>query len=388
MRTVLTGGVAADEVLATNGAEATGRLPVWAWVVAGVLLLFACWVGMQVQLNQHGVDDFIGFYIGGQFARDGHLYDSTALAAAHQAVLGVERMDLSQPRAPYYYWLLSPLASLPYRTAYWVWFGMMLGASFLFVAVYPTTNRAMLIAASAISIPLAVAVGGQQDVSLVLLIFALAMRLHSRGRGLAAGLVMSLLSIKFHWFLLLPIPFVLRKEWRVLIGVAAGGAILLASSFLIAGGDWIIRWRRLTLVPVANSGLVNMPNLHGVLDGVAGSAWIEAVLTVCVVAMTFLAARQSRFNLSLAATMLGSMLLSRHSYLHDCAVLIPGLVEIICLVKSPVTRWLAIALLSPFPYFLPALLFEVRHGLVVVILIGATLASLCVAGGVRELARR
>ena len=86
--------------------------------------------------------------------------------------------------------------------------------------------------------------------------------------------------------------------------------------------------------------------------------------------------------------MLGSMLLSRHSYLHDCAVLIPGLVEIICLVKSPVTRWLAIALLSPFPYFLPALLFEVRHGLVVVILIGATLASLCVAGGVRELARR
>jgi hypothetical protein len=33
-------------------------------------------------------------------------------------------------------------------------------------------------------------------------------------------------------------------------------------------------------------------------------------------------------------------------------------------------------------------LFEVRHGLVVVILIGAILVSLCVAAGVRELARR
>jgi hypothetical protein len=131
-----------------------------------------------------------------------------------------------------------------------------------------------------------------------------------------------------------------------------------------------------------------MPNLHGVLDGVTGSAWIEAVLTICVVAMTFLAARQPRFSLALAATMLGGFLISRHSYLLDCAILIPGLVEIACLMKSPVARWLAIALLSPFPYFLPALLFEVRHGLLVVILIGAILVSLCVAAGVRELARR
>ena len=129
---------------------------------------------------------------------------------------------------------------------------------------------------------------------------------------MAAGLVFSLLAIKIHWFLLLPIPLVMRRQWRVIGGLAAGGAILLCMSFAVAGPDWIPRWWRSMIAdPMANFKPAIMPTLHGVVDGLPGAGILEAVLSVAVVIAACLVARRARFEISIAAAILGGFLISR-----------------------------------------------------------------------------
>jgi hypothetical protein len=153
------------------------------------------------------------------------------------------------------------------------------------------------------------------------------------------------------------------------------------------------------------------PNLHGLVAGWGHAGAWEVILSIAVVAAVVAVARRSGFEIAFSAGMLGSFLVSNHAYVHDCAVLIPGLVEIVSR-RSPrqparpaVLRgekglddrastasfgrgslsgvagngaaWgLAVTLLTPLPYFLPPLLIHIREGVVPAVLIGATLAAL------------
>jgi hypothetical protein len=128
-----------------------------------------------------------------------------------------------------------------------------------------------------------------------------------------------------------------------------------------------------------------MPNLHGLLEGWLG--W-EVALSLVVVAVVAVVGWRNGFELAFSGALLGSFLVSHHAYLHDCAVLIPGLVEIVTRMRRQPARpavlpwaatvaWgLAVTLLTPFPYFLPPLFIHIREGLVPVLLILALLALL------------
>jgi hypothetical protein len=129
--------------------------------------------------------------------------------------------------------------------------------------------------------------------------------------------------------------------------------------------------------PGVISNPAGKPNLHGVLAGVAHAGWWEVGLGLAVVLGVVVAGRRNSFELAFSGALLGSFLVSNHAYLHDCAVLIPGLVEIATRVKrQPLARWLAVTLLTPFPYFLPPLLVHIREGVVPAVLIGCTLLAL------------
>jgi hypothetical protein len=312
----------------------TPSLPAWSWIFVAIGFLFALVLGLQVRRNQHGVDDFNQFYTGATLVRTGHLYEMPAVLAQQRATVGVERPDISPSRLGFYYWLLIPLSRLPYATAYGTWSAIVIAAAVLFPLVYPAADRAALFAAGAVS----------------------------------------LLAIKFHLFFLLPIPFLLRRESRVLAGAATGGGILAAVSFAVAG-DWVPKYVRLISDTAVITGTINKPNLHGVLAGLAGSGVSEVVLSLVVIGVTLFAARNATFEISLAAAMLGSFLLSRHAFLHDCAILLPAHTYLAWRVRAVWTRAFAIALLTPFPYFLPPLMFEVRHGLAAAVLIAGTLGS-------------
>ncbi len=373
------------------------RLPAWLWILVALGFCFALGSGLQMQHNQHGVDDFDQFYVGARLVFSGHLYDLPAQLEMQRETVGVERPAVSSSRLPFYYAMLWPLGRLPYATARTLWFGLMILAAVGFVLVYPVggraplrdrrgsvsgsdaVSRAVLAAAVAVSLPLFAATFGQrQDLALLLLIIGVSLWLRARGHETAAGFVLALLAIKIHLFLLLPVALLMRREWRMTFGLAGGGVALLGISFAIAGQGWVREY----LALISNPGVISepggKPNLHGLVAGWPHAGAWEVFLSVLVVIATVFAARRWGFEIAFSAALLGSFLLSNHAYVHDCAVLIPGLVEIISRRQParPAARWLAIALITPLPYFLPPLLIPIREGVAPAILIAATLAAL------------
>lgn len=130
-----------------------------------------------------------------------------------------------------------------------------------------------------------------------------------------------------------------------------------------------------------------MPTLHGVLAGVSHAGAWELALGLIVVVGVVVAGRRNGFELAFSGALLGSFLISNHAYLHDCAVLIPGLVEVVTRTKrqaarppappaQPAAAILALTLLTPFPYFLPPMIAPIREGLVPAVLIAGLLGLL------------
>jgi hypothetical protein len=390
------------------------------WIIAGLGFCLALFSGLQMQKNQHGVDDFDQFYVGARLVFGGHLYDPAAQLELQRETVGVARAEVSSSRLPFYYAMLWPLGKLPYGTARAVWFGLMILCGVGFVWIYPfgkeglhpavaggavtsDTRRSVLAAAVLCSLPLfAATLGQRQDLALVLLIIAIGLWLRGRGMEGAGGFVWALLAIKIHLFLLVPVALVMRREWRMLFGLASGGVVLVGISFWAAGAGWVRQYVGLISDPGVISYPAGKPNLHGVLAGVAHAGWWEVVLGLAVVLGVVVVGRRNSFELAFSGALLGSFLVSNHAYLHDCAVLIPGLVEIVSRVKRQPARpavvrgaemvrggrngwgilaWgLAITLLTPFPYFLPPLLVHIREGVVPAVLIGCTLLALAAKG--------
>ena len=79
--------------------------------------------------------------------------------------------------------------------------------------------------------------------------------------------------------------------------------------------------------------------------------------------------------MALAATLLGSVLLTRHVYVQDCAILIGSLVTLMQSYASPVVRTCSIVLLLPIPY----LLIFIQGGAITAALFLMLLIALAVA---------
>ena len=104
-----------------------------------------------------------------------------------------------------------------------------------------------------------------------------------------------------------------------------------------------------------------MPNLHSLVANIPGRALVEFFLSLTVIAMVWRAVRRACFDVALAATLLGSILLTRHVYLQDCAILAGSLVTLFEQSGSPLVRNGALALLLPFGY----MFILIREGAVV-----------------------
>ena len=357
------------------------KLPGWLWVLATLGFCFALFSGLQMNKNQHGVDDFNQFYVGARLVFTHHLYDLPSQLALQRATVGVERPEVASSRLPFYYVLLWPLARLPYAAARTLWLGMMILAAALIPMVYPTRYRAVLAVTVWTSLPLfAATIGQRQDLTLLLLILAIGLRLRAEDGRFAAGLVLSLLAIKIHLFLLVPAVLVVRREWRMASGLFAGGLALVGTCFVAAGKDWMSQYLTWMSAPNAIAGTLGMPTLHGVLAGSSHAMISEILLSVAAILVTLIAARRTEFELAFSASMLGSFLLSRHAYLHDCAILIPALFEICFRARGALMRGMSIVMLTPFPYFLPALLLPIREGVFPVAMIAATSVGLAFSG--------
>jgi len=307
-----------------------------------------------------GRNDFLELYAGGQLAGSADLYNQASVRAAELRAIG--EYGLPFPRLPYYALLLKPLTWMPYHRAYAVWIVMMVAALAAFGMLWPHARPAGKWMLCCWSLPAWVSVFNGQDVALLLLWVALAVWLSRRGKEAAAGAVLALCASKYHLVVLVPLVILAQRRWRMAAGAAGTGAALLAVSFLVAGASWPREYWAALEGPGIQQAVSRMPNLYGLLRFLPfGLAW-QALATALVAGALFLAARRtSGFEGPLALALVGGLLVNPHTYLADCALLLPALTMTAGGADGSRRRISGIALATPIPWFLLELPFPLPN---------------------------
>jgi len=295
--------------------------------------------------------DFFNFYAAARlYVTQGGsaVYD---IALQRQAELEITGQDPSRfivlPyfHPPYYTLLISPLAFLDYRHAYYAMaaFNVLLAAALIAILVTTSLSvrgRGWLVAGAMIAgfFPLFVTVlQGQSDL-VVLVPLAAAYAAWARGRYEWAGAFSALALAKPQLLLLIPVLFIARRAWRALAafaGVLAGLGLLSIATFgvgavlgyLNAVSTWAVTGR----LPNTDQLVYTDPavySLRNILEAVPGGgkvvAFVILVLLLALVALS-LSWRPDKPRLDFALAIAASLVLSPHQNVHDLALLvIPG----------------------------------------------------------------
>ena len=326
------------------------RLPLAATCLLGLSIMGA-FLWSQRDWLIGGENDFAAFYSGAHLLGEGELYNTERLHENETRFLGDYARTHGYVRAPFHAVMLWPLTRLPYMTAFLVFEALSAAAFVAFIWLWPTPAFKMRLAFACFALPaFSCFVTGQDDLFLLLWI-AGAVLLHRKGRKFAAGALFSLCAMKFHLFLLTPVLILSRRAWTFGRGLLAGGATLTLVSFVAGGWAWPLEMLETSTNPDFTPNAHIMPNLAGVLNGVENALAWEMLIGVAIAIAFWFIARSSNFEYALAGSLVGGVLLSHHSYLADCALLIPAALVGLAEGKSPAVRLAGAALLTPITYF-------------------------------------
>jgi hypothetical protein len=328
------------------------RLLIATVCTAGALLNI--WVACNLCLPGawRGRNDFLGFYAGARLVGGPHLYDRDSVREEHLRAVG-ETGEIQFGRLPCFAFFLKPLEWLPYYRAAAIWEMLSAMAFLAFIALWPGAAPATRWLFCCWSLPAFVAVFGGQDDLILLLWIALSARLLRAGKPFSAGMVLALCSSKFHLFLLVPVVLLAQCRWRVLCGVSAGLAALLAISFGVAGPTWPWNFYQVLADVRISAGLSHMPNLHSMVAGAGQLALpVQIAATLALAAGMFLAARAARsLEAPLGVALMAGVLVGFHGYLADGALFLPGLMALSS-ATAAYARWPSLVLATPIPWAL------------------------------------
>ncbi len=167
-----------------------------------------------------------------------------------------------------------------------------------------------------------------QWAALLTLALVLALRLLVR-RPVLAGLLLSLLLIKPQYLWLVPVMLALTGRWRALAGLAAGGALMAASSLALVGSTQSAAW--LSAALTAGSDQLTMTfGLPGLVAGPFGAsaahlAFALGALAVAAAALRWRRRLAARPELALAVFVCLSLVFAPHVLVQDYLVLAPAL---------------------------------------------------------------
>lgn len=333
-------------------ADHKGRWPARLIVFSIVGVAINVWLACNLYLPGawNGRNDFLGLYAGGKLAGSSALYDAGAMRRAQWAAVGEAGDSLQFSRLPYCALLLKPLAQLPYHTAYTFWIILSSAAFVGFAALWPAKPPSVKWPICAWAITAFVALFNGQDVLLVLFWAALSMWLLRRGNDFAAGLALAMCASKYHLAMMVPVVILAQRRWRLAGGAILGGAILIALSFAGGGADWPSHYFALLADSRIHPGQAHMPNLHSLIGTRLGfGADIAIVLALAV--GVYVTSRRTSFERAMAFALVAGVLGSIHTYLADCALLLPAIISAFHDQQRPV-RLPAVCLATPVPWFL------------------------------------
>lgn len=310
------------------------------------LVLFSCLVRDRAW---KGINDFLQLYNGGRLLGTAGLYSPGANEQLQMQTVGAVLPSVYYSRPPFYALFLKPFTYLPYQTAYVVYSLLSIAAYWWFLRLY--APRAWELAAiGAISLPVIVNICAGNDITFALLAAGLSLLAARQGRDFLAGLLLAACAIKFHLFLLAPVPVLLYKRWRILYGGVVGVAVLLAISFLTAGWHWPQEYLALLRNPELSPHPDHMPTIRGLLFTLGID--YPAVWTIATVGgiglFAVLAQRLRSYEMAFGFSMIAGVFLSLHAYIQDCALFLLPLALLIEANASPrLKSWLAIATFPP-----------------------------------------
>lgn len=276
------------------------------------------------------VHDFLNIYTGAKLALEGRfaeLHDpAVQLAEERQLVPATERL-VPFVRPHFYAAVLSPLALLPFGTAFWAWLSfqtlLLFGCWYWGFREFPADS----VVISALYLPTALGIAHGQDGVLMLAIsIAAYAQLKRGGNAFAAGCVLALGLIKFHLFLLWPLAMLVARNWRMLAGFCTGGGGLALVS--LALGGW--QGARTYVALLTNKDLERlsptpefMINAQSIAANLAeGSAVVQASWTVLTLVMWLIAIWRAPLWRWWSATALAGLLIVPHTYGYDASLLL------------------------------------------------------------------
>ncbi|MGE5646233.1 MAG: glycosyltransferase family 87 protein [Acidobacteriota bacterium] len=302
---------------------------------------------------QQGVNDFLGLYAGARLVGSPGQYNPERYKQEQIAATGWFGESLLYTRLPAFAIPLRPLGGMPYQHALRLWLSILVLCAAAFILIWPARDRPLLALACCGSFPLAAALVNGQDVPILLVLIAFALRFAER-RPFLAGCILALCGVKYHLFFALPPVLATQRRWRMLGGLAAAGAAILALCFAVAGPGWPAEYLKLVTSGVTNPDVRIMPNLRGLVEGLPHAVAFEILLAGLVVAAACFIAARSGFSVGFAAALLGGVLISHHAYIADLALLIPALLTFAGKFPTMPVRVLCGALLLPVWFLLPS----------------------------------
>jgi glycosyl transferase family 87 len=324
--------------------------------------------------------DFSLTYVGAKIVHNGmgsRLYDIGLQKEVRDATF-LHPNPLLFEHPPFEAVLLSPLAALPFRTAYLIW-GLLnasiwLALMFLLRPYLPAPREDLgYVMLWLLFAPLGVALYQGQSSLIVLALYAASLVLLTRSRELAAGVILGLGLFKFQFILPFALIFLFRKRWRYVLGVAASALCLTVLSMAVTGWRCIVQYLRFVLVIGKNpqnlyyGSAVDMPTIHGFVYAVIGRVVSPMMLNVIVAGLSiFLLAwiaqkwpEGDRANPSMYAAAISACLLAgSHMFTHDFSPLVLSLFIAAATVHMFSKRgWRAVMLCTLIVFWLPPVYF-------------------------------
>ena len=297
--------------------------------------------GVVDRLGKIKGTDFLQFYIGGSFVREGRLnqfYDIRVLYARAQAIAPGSRDTLYTPiQSPQTSLAFFPISGFSYPIAVTIWIAVIM---FLYAASCVLTWRYCTALhryryetiACAVAFPglFSTVLHGQTSV-VALLAVAVALFALRHGWPFVAGLAIGCLAFKPHWLLAAGAVFVAVQEWRVVAGAVTGAAGQFGITYLLVGsGVMSAYWRTLRAVqrfgdllePYPGDSLRSFFKVFVPFEKAALVAYLLVAAATLYVAMRIWRSRAS-FELRSSGVVLATLLISPHAFPYDLILLAP-----------------------------------------------------------------
>jgi arabinofuranan 3-O-arabinosyltransferase len=279
------------------------------------------------------VTDFLVFWLAGKAALHGAaaaaydpaIHHALEVAAAGHPFTG----QLPWRYSPIFFFLVAPLALIPYLPAFIVWVGATLAAFGLTLSRIARSHAGLLLACATPAVFINAICGQNGPLTAVLMGAAL---LFLEERPALSGIFIALLTYKPQFGILLPLVLVAGGHWRALLAATIACAAGTVISCLVFGFDSLrafVHFLPITsnaLLVHGENGFNKLQTAYGMMRwlGFGNSAgWIAqgTVIFAAAAALLWLWKRDVPFSLKAAALAAATLVATPHLYAYDFAVL-------------------------------------------------------------------